>query len=405
MNDLKDKSFICLVVEDDVVQQLWIMTLMKDLGFRNILVADDGEDAWDIIQQERVDIILSDYFMPRVDGLELLSRVRRSDIYWSIPFIMITSESRKSKVIYSTEEEIDAYIVKPITSEKLNLYVSRTLRNRYSPDKFYQTINAGKIKLRLGRKEAAFESFRKASEINSTKSAPYYYMGEIMEEFNKNSEAIENYQKCNDASNSLFVKAFDGLSRIYIKEKDYDSAAEILKKAVKVSPANIDRSINLGKCCYQAGDVEGAKESLLNASRMAGNDTDSVEKIARICFDLDLVEDAEAILRKIYDPNVREFKVFNQFGLMSKEKGEFEKAKTYYFEALKISPHSDIVNYNCAVLSIKMKDYNAAKDHLKRSLLHHSEFRPSKELLEKLEKFIAGDGKDLTKLIEPDNGK
>lgn len=363
------------------------MSALTSLGYRNIIPAFDGKDAWDIIQQEKIDLIISDYYMPRVNGLELLSKVRNSSQYWSTPFIMLTSEARKSMVIYSTEEEIDAYIVKPVSPDSLGRYVDEVLKNRYSPNDFYKAVNAGKIKLRMGKKEQALESFLKASSINPEKSIPYFYMGEILEEFNKDDEALENYRKCDDTSNSLYVRAFDGLARIFIKKQDYDSATKILKKAVEVSPAQVERLIMLVKCCQKIGDLEGAKKYLSNASEIAQKDVAIIENIARIYFDLGLFEDAETILRKGYDQGSRELKVFNQFGLMAKEKGEYEKSKKYYQEALKLSPHNDIVNYNYAVLFIEMKEYQTAKAHIKRSLLNNPDFKEGKELLEKLEQF------------------
>jgi len=364
-----------------------LLSALTSLGYRNVFPAFDGKEAWSLIEQEKIDLVISDYYMPRVNGLQLLSKVRNSSQYWSIPFIMLTSEARKSMVIYSTEEEIDAYIVKPVSPDSLGRYVDEVLKNRYAPNDFYKAVNAGKIKLRMGKKEQALESFLQATLINPAKSTPYFYLGEILEGFNRDDEALANYRKCDDASNSLYVRAFDGLARILIKKQDYASAAQILKKAVDVSPAQVDRSLMLAKCCREIGDIDGVKKYLSIASEMAKNDVVAIERIARIYFDLGQYEDAEAILRQGYDQSSRELKVFNQFGLMAKEKGEYEKSKKYYQEALKISPHNDVVNYNYAVLFIEMKEYQAAKAHIKRSLLNNPSFKEGNELLEKLEQF------------------
>lgn len=389
MDRFEKKSFAILVVEDNTVIRNMLLSALASLGYRNVFPAFDGKEGWDIIEQEKIDLIISDYYMPRLNGLQLLSKVRSSNQYWSIPFIMLTSEARKSMVIYSTEEEIDAYIVKPVSPDSLGKYVDEVLKNRYAPNDFYKAVNAGKIKLRMGKKEQALESFMQATNINPAKSTPYFYLGEILEGFNKDDEALENYRKCDDASNSLYVRAFDGLARIFIKKQDYASAAQVLKKAVEVSPAQVDRALILVKCCREVGDLEGVRKYLSIASEMAQNNVATIEKVARIYFDLGQYDEAETILRQGYDQSSRELKVFNQFGLMAKEKGEHEKSKKYYQEALKISPHNDIVNYNYAVLFIEMKEYQAAKAHIKRALLNNPDFKEGKELLDKLEHFFS----------------
>lgn len=139
---------------------------------------------------------------------------------------------------------------------------------------------------------------------------------------------------------------------------------------------------------FEIGDIVGSKKYLTEAALMVGDDIDRIEAIAKLCFEFNFLDEAERILKKVYDEGIRELKVFNQFGLMSKEKKEYEKARSYYNAALQISPNSDVVNYNCAVLFVEMKEYKLAMAHLKRAILHHSEFQAGLELLERLEEFI-----------------
>jgi len=180
------------------------------------------------------------------------------------------------------------------------------------------------------------------------------------------------------------------------------AAASALRQAVESSPANADRTITLAKCYYEIGDHEASKTYLREAAVMIGDNAEKVEEIAKVCFDYDFLDEAEDILNKIYDTKERELKVFNQFGLMAREKGELEKSRTYYNAALQISPTSSVINYNCAILFVEMKEYPLAIAHLKRSLLHHPEFSPSQDLLDKLNAFMASnDAPDHSLLLKP----
>lgn len=256
-----DKSFTFLIVEDDMIMQKMLASALRNIGYRTIHSAYNGRDACELLQRYPIDIILSDLMMPVMDGLELLSKVRASDKYWSIPFIMISSESRQSRIIFSTEDEIEAYIVKPLTTDILAQRIDTALTNRYAPDLYNEAIYRAKSDLRRGEMGEALSAFQEANAYNPKRTSPYFYMGKILEEFGQYDRAIENYKKCDDQSNSLYVRAFDGLAHIYLERKDFIAATDALKKACKVSPANTDRTIKLGKCCLRSAILLGAKST------------------------------------------------------------------------------------------------------------------------------------------------
>ncbi|PIP55671.1 MAG: hypothetical protein COX06_01945 [Candidatus Zambryskibacteria bacterium CG22_combo_CG10-13_8_21_14_all_42_17] len=80
-----------LIVEDDKDIQFVIREVFNDAGC-DVLVASDGEEAWELLQKgEKFDKILSDQSMPRMNGLELLQKVRSSDITASVEFVLMSS--------------------------------------------------------------------------------------------------------------------------------------------------------------------------------------------------------------------------------------------------------------------------------------------------------------------------
>ncbi len=91
----------------------------------DVLEASDGHQALDIIREERPLIIVSDWNMPRMDGLELLCEVRKNDD--KTPFIMVTTEAERSRVIQAIQSGVSDYIIKPIVEsvfkEKLQAWI------------------------------------------------------------------------------------------------------------------------------------------------------------------------------------------------------------------------------------------------------------------------------------------
>ncbi|OAQ21303.1 chemotaxis response regulator CheY [Thermosulfurimonas dismutans] len=108
-----------LVVDDFATMRKIIKNILGQLGFKNIIEADDGTTAWEILQKEPVDLIISDWNMPKMSGLELLKKVRGDDKLKDTPFLMVTAEAQKENIIEAAKYRVSQYIVKPFTPETL----------------------------------------------------------------------------------------------------------------------------------------------------------------------------------------------------------------------------------------------------------------------------------------------
>ena len=108
-----------LVVDDFATMRKIIKNILGQLGFKNIIEADDGTTAWEILQKESVDLIVSDWNMPKMSGLELLKKVRADERLKDTPFLMVTAEAQKENIIEAAKHGVSQYIVKPFTPETL----------------------------------------------------------------------------------------------------------------------------------------------------------------------------------------------------------------------------------------------------------------------------------------------
>ncbi|HDG96728.1 MAG: response regulator [Deltaproteobacteria bacterium] len=115
-----DTSIKVLVVDDFATMRRIVKGVLKQLGFKDIIEADDGTTALDELKKEKIGLIVSDWNMPKMTGLELLKKVRQDDELKSIPFIMVTAEGQKENVIEAVKAGVSNYIVKPFTPETLS---------------------------------------------------------------------------------------------------------------------------------------------------------------------------------------------------------------------------------------------------------------------------------------------
>ena len=114
-----DTNMRILVVDDSSTMQRIVRTALKDIDLDNVVTADDGDQAWTIIERGNIDLVLSDHNMPGMSGAELLSKVRAHPDYKCTPFIMITVEAFRENVLAAIKLGVTDYIVKPFSSKQL----------------------------------------------------------------------------------------------------------------------------------------------------------------------------------------------------------------------------------------------------------------------------------------------
>lgn len=109
-----------LVVDDFPTMRRIVKTLLKQNGFHNFVDAEDGEQAYKTLQEHGdFELIVSDWNMPNMTGLEFLKMVRADAKFKHIPFLMVTAEAEKENIIEAVKAGVSNYIVKPFTGQAL----------------------------------------------------------------------------------------------------------------------------------------------------------------------------------------------------------------------------------------------------------------------------------------------
>ena len=114
-----DKSMHILIVDDYKTMLRIIRNLLKQLGFENVDEATDGTAALRKIRERPYGLVISDWNMEAMTGIELLREVRADEKVKGTPFIMVTAESKTENVIAAKQAGVNNYIVKPFNAETL----------------------------------------------------------------------------------------------------------------------------------------------------------------------------------------------------------------------------------------------------------------------------------------------
>ena len=108
-----------LVVDDFSTMRRIVRNILRQIGFQNVVEADDGTTAWEVLNREKIEFIVSDWNMPNMTGIELLRKVRASEQFMHIPFLMVTAEAQQENIIEAVQAKVSNYIVKPFNAQTL----------------------------------------------------------------------------------------------------------------------------------------------------------------------------------------------------------------------------------------------------------------------------------------------
>lgn len=113
------KDIKILVVDDFSTMRRIIKNLLRDLGFNNVVEADDGKTALPILQQGGIQFLVTDWNMPGMTGIDLVKLVRADPNLKSIPILMVTAEAKREQIIAAAQAGVNGYVVKPFTAAVL----------------------------------------------------------------------------------------------------------------------------------------------------------------------------------------------------------------------------------------------------------------------------------------------
>lgn len=122
-----DKDMPILIVDDDDTMLAAVRNLLGQLGFTNIEAAGGGAQALSTLSHTKTDLVISDWNMEPMSGLDLLKAVRADASLTHIPFILATANHRAENMLVAKDAGANSYIVKPFTVETLKAKMSAVI--------------------------------------------------------------------------------------------------------------------------------------------------------------------------------------------------------------------------------------------------------------------------------------
>ncbi|MFH0921426.1 MAG: response regulator [Fibrobacterota bacterium] len=125
-------SLTLLLVDDSRSMLIMLKSQLEKSGFVLFKTAVSGLEALDILENDKVEVILSDWNMPGMGGLELLAKVRASARCARLPFILVTAKAASAHILLAIRAGADDYVIKPVNVENLAKKIQSVLRRKLS---------------------------------------------------------------------------------------------------------------------------------------------------------------------------------------------------------------------------------------------------------------------------------
>lgn len=285
MIDLRNMTVLIVDDMEGMCKAIRSMLMVLNFG-REFLYATNGQEALNVLNRSSVDLVISDWNMPVMTGVELLLRMKEDQRLRDIPIVMVTAEANMEIVAEAAEAEIDAYILKPITVEALGRKINEMAERVNNPSPMQIHLKNARTCAETGDYELAISEAQLAMDAEPRSSKPVHELGYIhyLKGNLKEAEAL----LCKAAEmNHLDVFAFHYLGDIYLKLGRVDEAILNFDKAMKISPRHVTRAIDFGKLLLDKGAGDKSAESQGKPNDKEAPPTPQNEPPAMVTIDAD----------------------------------------------------------------------------------------------------------------------
>lgn len=376
------KELVFLVVEDAPTMRRTLNNMLRSIGYKRMVEADDGDTALSKLRTTPVDFIICDWIMPRMPGVELLRKLRDDPALRDIPFLMITGEGSEAQVARAAEEEVDGYMVKPFVAVTLEQKIKAILQKKAKPPEEEVHIKLGTVYKDGEMYDKALVEFEKARELKPNSARISLCIGEVHEAMGEADKAEQFYLE-SASFNPSYIKVHHKLSDFYMKRNDYEKAMGSLQQAATISPNNAERQVALGKIHLKKGNKEEGMKALAFASELDPKNATMQYEIGEVYLENGLEEKAATTFRHSLSLS-EDVHVYNRLGIALRRKNRYKEAIDEYRKALVVEPDNEGVHYNLGRALIENGQKSDARDAFKKALEIDPEFEECKKMLKEL---------------------
>lgn len=239
-----------IIVDDDDDARATVTEFLEKFGFKNIIPFKNGKEAIEYIidNKENIDLIISDWEMPEMNGLDLLRSIRSSKKLEKIPFLMITSQNsmERMKVMQAAKSQVDQYLLKPFKAKDIKERVEYVLERARNKSDIDQLMKQAKEFTERGLFDRAVEKLQDATVIDPKNDLVWKALGEALHKAKGPDRALPNYKKAIEM-NPYRVESYLKAASCYEQLGLIDKGLILLQTGIQHISFNADLHFQMGR--------------------------------------------------------------------------------------------------------------------------------------------------------------
>ncbi len=255
-----------MIIDDHDPIRKALRRILSAMGFGQVIECGDGAEAIKQLAKSPVDLIISDIFMRKVDGFNILKKVRGQDLGSDTPVIIVSGEATKEDIIKAVDLGADDYILKPFQIIDIEKKVTSVLTKYFSPPPLLKLLREGDKLALDGHLYDALKQYEAAERLDPKSSRAKFAKALMFHKLGQTNDAI-NILTSSSEENPVYNKNFAALADIFLQRNEPNAAIDALKKELDLNPHQTDRQLLLANLLLQHGHFEDAanhfKEALL----------------------------------------------------------------------------------------------------------------------------------------------
>lgn len=273
-----DPSVMTVVIIDDhdPIRKA-IRRVLSSMGFKTIQEYFDGYDALKAIAKEQapIDLIISDLYMRKITGFQVLKKIRAKSYGFDIPIVIVTGEGSKEDIVKAVDLGADEYVLKPFQIAEIEKKVTSVLIKYHSPPPLLKLVRQGERLLAEGQYQDALKLFEAAERLDATSARARYCRALTLDKMGHVAEALSVLQE-SVSNNTTYYKNYATIADIHLKMGRKNLGIDALKSELELNPKQAQRQALLADLLMSEGDYVGALEHYRLALRESQNMKDAL---------------------------------------------------------------------------------------------------------------------------------
>ncbi len=337
-NNIVKEKISFLIVENSPKKRQAFMSILQELGYEHFYEASDGAAAFNLLRRRTVEIIISAWDMPQMNGLALLKVVSSDENFYMIPFIFVIPTIDRDMVVEAGKRGVAAIFIEPIRKEEIE-------------KKLVSILSGGEVDENELKVEILLNKAKKLSKEK------------------KYNEALAVYREIIEAHESAEV--FFNIGNIKSAQGKYDEAIIAFRKAVMIDNLH-------ARAFKEMGDVYLKKDEPQEAEKC-------FEKAGKIFMERNQDKEAEIAFKEVLRLNPDTVNIYNDLGILYRKQKRFDDAINNYRLALKVDPEDENIYFNLGRAHLENMQVVKARKMFEHALALDPDMDEAKRMLQAID--------------------